>query len=101
MRKRRPRAPFCLASMQGDSAATRVAVLGEKMKDTKQQEYKTDIEKLARITESAEERMNASLERLITDIAKRDIYMVRIIYAAIGLDLALLGFLIVLHLQFE
>lgn len=63
--------------------------------NTRQQEYKTDIAQLARTTESA-------IERLRTDMAKRDTYLVRTIYAAIGLGLGLLGFLgFLIALQFD
>ncbi len=56
---------------QNQVRAKEITVLEERM-NTKQQEYKTDIARLAGETGSALERMNATFERLRTDMAKRD-----------------------------
>ncbi len=56
---------------QNQVRAKEITVLEERM-NTKQQEYKTDIARLAGETGSALERMNATFERLRTDMVKRD-----------------------------
>ena len=63
------------------------AVLEERM-NTKHAEYATAAEKLTGET-------RAALERLRTDIARRDTHMVRTIYAAAGLAAVFTSVLIV------